>query len=555
MLFRSAGKFTVNITAKNVVADLGGKPATKKIALTIKPKIVAVSLDNAIIGEEYGPVTFAAYPKQNITWSASGVPSGMTFNNGVLKGTPTGSAKIYKMTLKVTCNTITAQIAVPITVVMKPELTTKKLTAGTEGKKYSAKLATKGMPTSWNVTGLPDTLKFTQDNKGGGTIAGTPNAMGKYEVGITMTNAAGSTTKSLDLEIKGVAPKLTVSAPKGNAGKDYKAVITATGTKPIKITHSISETDKNKFGINSLADLGLTFSADSSGNAEITGKPTKSIKSLPVVITASNDVPGAKAAEKKVSLTIAGDKPKFITPSENAIPATVGQAFTISFTVEGTPNITFSAKGAEGFTLTSTDKTATLTGTPTKTGSTKITITAANADGKATKTITINTTEAAANANNVKDSAPLEVWAYTPAPEETAEQNAQEFTETDEIPADDPAVTLGAVRTVNSLEPGVREMLEAEGYTVAAVLPEVTVSESGLHDFDVTLSDEAETGAVLYWFAFPKDSQGSDDDEIAEFYDNAGTEIERVPEERDITVSVWLNEGVTYAPVIAVKSE
>ena len=43
------------------------------------------------------------------------------------------------------------------------------------------------------------------------------------------------------------------------------------------------------------------------------------------------------------------------------------------------------------------------------------------------------------------------------------------------------------------------------------------------------------------------------DDDIAEFYDDAGEETETVPESRNITVSVWLNKGTKYNPTIAVK--
>ncbi|MBR0151878.1 MAG: hypothetical protein IJP89_11010, partial [Synergistaceae bacterium] len=73
--------------------------------------------------------------------------------------------------------------------------------------------------------------------------------------------------------------------------------------------------------------------------------------------------------------------------------------------------------------------------------------------------------------------------------------------------------------------------------------------------FEAELSGDIPVGAKLYWFAFPKDSTGSEDDAIVEFYDDAGAEIVNVPASRRVTVSAWLNEGTTYAPVIAVKVE
>ncbi len=90
-------------------------------------------------------------------------------------------------------------------------------------------------------------------------------------------------------------------------------------------------------------------------------------------------------------------------------------------------------------------------------------------------------------------------------------------------------------------------------YEIAAVLPELTVSESGQYDIDAMIDEDIEIGKKLFWFALPKDKDSTSDDEIAEFYDESGAEIESVPESRKIRVSVWLTEGVTYEPVIAVK--
>ena len=90
---------------------------------------------------------------------------------------------------------------------------------------------------------------------------------------------------------------------------------------------------------------------------------------------------------------------------------------------------------------------------------------------------------------------------------------------------------------------------------IAAVLPELEVKESGQYDIDVLIDENIRAGAKLYWFAFPKDKESSDDDEIAEFYDESGAEIDCVPESHKFTAGVWLNEGITYEPIIAVKSE
>ena len=95
--------------------------------------------------------------------------------------------------------------------------------------------------------------------------------------------------------------------------------------------------------------------------------------------------------------------------------------------------------------------------------------------------------------------------------------------------------------------------LSGNGYIIAAILPELSVNVSGMYDIETVLSENAPEGAKLYWLAYSDEAGKSEDDKIAEFYDDTGAEILTVPSSRKITVSVWLNQGVKYNPVIAVK--
>ena len=115
-------------------------------------------------------------------------------------------------------------------------------------------------------------------------------------------------------------------------------------------------------------------------------------------------------------------------------------------------------------------------------------------------------------------------------------------------------ITLGEPRTVADLTAEQVAAIKDEGYIIVAVLPEMTVTESGQYDLDVELDENAAEGAELKWFAFPK-AAPSEDDEIVDFYDEAGTPVEGVPASHKIIASPWLNAEVTYAPVIAVKAD
>ena len=175
-------------------------------------------------------------------------------------------------------------------------------------------------------------------------------------------------------------------------------------------------------------------------------------------------------------------------------------------------------------------------GRPTAAGSFTFTLKATNSIGSTTKKFTINITDP-----NAKSSSKSATNSSSPAKSLTSETNSNALK---------PTITYG--RT-NVLSPETEAALEAEGYLVAAVLPEISVNVSGMYDIDVELFDDVPDGAELVWLAFPEKGKESDDDEIAEFYDEDGKEITRVPKNLKITVAPWLNAGVKYLPVIAVQ--
>ena len=628
------GTFNMTVSATNIYTDLnGGTPITKTVKLIIKGRVPIIdapdSLADGVMGEEYPEVQFTLSDGTSpVTWTASSLPKGMTLStSGLLSGTPTKAGK-FSMTIKAANSAGKDSVKVPLVILMKPEITTKKLSDATTDKAYSAKLSAKGgTPITWSVSGLPETLTLTPNSTGtSATLSGTPTEAGSYTATITATNGAGTTTTELPLTVKGVAAKLTASLSKGTTGTEYTgSKISATGTKPITIAYSLTDSDKAKFGIEGLEDLGLTFSADSSaGTAEITGTPTKSIKSLPLYLTAENDF-STRPASKKVNLTIAGQKPAFTSPTDGTVNITceVNSSVSVEFEVSGTPDITYTMSKASGFTLTQTGThTAILTGTaPSRDGKTNITITAQNADGKATKKVviqaktapTITTSSLKSGTTNKSYSSkvmatgtqkitwsiegelpegmsfnessgtlkgrPTEDGTFTftliaeneigtdtreltlvvqdgniGALPDDVETVSEPGTQTQPQEAEDPAPETQTLTAEARQETGaIGAQLEGEGYRIAAILPRLQAGASGMYDLEAAISEDVPAGAKMYWIA--NASEASDDDEIAEFYDTDGAEIDSVPENRKVSLSVWLNKGVIYEPVIAVKLE
>ena len=612
---------TVTIKASNA-----GGIVTKSLKLTIKAQPPVIknpgTLPNGIVGVAYSSVQFSTSSgTAPITWSVSGQPSGMKMSSsGLLNGTPT-KAGTFNMTVKASNSGGNATLRVPITIIQKPAIKSAKMSNGTTDANYTAKFTATGVtPIKWAASGLPSGMTLTQTSTGtSATITGIPTTPGTFTIKLTLTNTAGTVTYSVKFTIKGVAPKLSVSLASGKVGQSYTGSrISATGTKPITISYTISASDLKKFGISSLGDLGLTFANDpANGTASITGTPTMSVKSLPITFTAKNSV---SSATKKVNLTITGQKPSFTSPSSSTLNMTekVNTNITVNFKVTGTKKITFSMNKVSGFTLKQTgDFEAVLTGkTPARDATTTLTVTATNADGKATSRVVIKsqtppsiTTSGLASgtvnksysakvtatgtktikwtvsgslppgvkfSNGTFSGKPTSAGSYsvtvkaendigtasrnytvnvtaanTKAKSKSLSAKSSPQTSTLEAHSDTftgtPAVTFGSY--------GVSHRKDAEnaGYLVAAVLPELTVNESGMHEIDISLDEDTPEGDELVWLAFAENGKESDDDEIAEFYNEEGEEITKVPASRKITVSAWLNKGVKYSPIIAVR--
>ena len=385
-----------------------------------------------------------------------------------------------------------------------PKITTSKLNAGTYGKTYSAVIKASGTkPIQFCCAEeLPDGLTldcFT------GKITGTPlEVCTNRRIVITASNEFGFEDKEFYLTIKAVNPQITTKAlPDVLVNEEYSTTVEATGTPEITFTAE-----------------GLPPGLNITSDGQISGTPT-AFGTFPVKITAANS---AKSVKKTLKLNVLS-APKFNDIS-TLNQGTEKKAYSHKFGVLGTGTIAFSLTGGSlpvGLSLNT--KKGKLSGTPKEAGTFTFTITAKNSVGEDSKEFSLTVASKAAKNNKA-------VQDYYALSEEL-----------------DDGGCFYDLQENNSILDG-ESNFSGETLVVAQLEP-VSVDVSGLYDFTVKLSDDVEQGAMLVWLA--NSSEPSDDDAIAEFSDASGREIDAVPDDRIISVSVWLNPDRVYHPAIAVS--
>lgn len=318
--------------------------------------------------------------------------------------------------------------------------------------------------------------------------------------------------------MKATAPTLSGSLKQSTLNVAYSSGLNVKGTEPI--TWSIS---------GALPD-GLTFDT-STGIISGTPKEYGKNGSFRIKITASNPV-GSRS--KSITFRVKGTRPTIKAKFPNA---TAGEYYSVNLTATGSDPITWTADLPEYLTLDGD----TIAGTiPDSVPGNRIKI----------KVYASNPVKTVNNTYTIKV-----ITNKKAIPENLNDDNDTGSTENEsdnETPTDNNAGEVQGVTGGTGDTPQVNQKSGIpEGYIVVAELGEISRDVAGMYDFEVELPDSVSIGSELIYIA--NSARPSDDDEIAEFFDDTGKEITTVPESRKITLSVWLNKGVVYSPALAVK--
>lgn len=370
----ATGDFTVELT----VTDAKGKTASTTVPLRITAALSLTTdalASGATVGTAYESALTASGGLAPYSWSATGLPSGITINTltGVISGTPSQAGSFPGISVTVTDdNGYTATKSFALTVSVPYAITTTSLPSGVVGTSYTKTLTVAGgsAPYTWTSTTLPAGLSLSD----AGVISGTPTQVGSTDVTITVTDSGGATTQAiLALTVAASVHITTTGLPTGVVGTTYAAT-TLTAADGNSASYAWSSTT---------LPAGLTLSTAGT----ITGTPTEAGTFSDVKVTVT-DTDGA-TAEATYTITISPAVHITTTDLPNGVVGASYSATTLS-AADGTPGYTWHSDSLPiGLSLSSNGK---LSGTPTAADVYTVKITVTDHTGKtaeATYTVTI----------------------------------------------------------------------------------------------------------------------------------------------------------------------
>jgi hypothetical protein len=214
-----------------------GDRADRLFTITIGPAPLAIktsSLRRGIVGTSYTE-TLTASGGGSQTWSASGLPDGLSVSGSTITGTPTAAGN-FLVTVTVNNGSDSKSAQYTLQVIDPLKITGPRTRAAEVGRLFTASFqVTGGLGSySWAVTDVPEGLTFDPTSH---VLSGMPTVPGLSTVKVTVTDGAASLTQDLLLKLH-IAERVAISTTKLKAatvGQAYALKLKASGgVKPLK---------------------------------------------------------------------------------------------------------------------------------------------------------------------------------------------------------------------------------------------------------------------------------------------------------------------------------
>ncbi len=336
------GVTNVALTATN---PGGTTPQTLVLTVATLPVITSGSATSGTQGQKLS-FTLTASGTAPVTFSTTPLPAGITLNGTTIGGTPTGFGSFpVTVTASNAAGTSSPQVlTITIAAANPPVITSPLALSGTAGLPMTYIITAIGTaPISFSTAGLPPGM-----SRAGADITGTPTTPGTYDVTMTATNAGGHDIETLVVTVNApVAPAITSQlSATATTGVAFSYLITATGTAPVSLA------------VTTALPAGLSFD----GASLISGIPT-AVGTTNVTLQATNAV--GQSIQATLTINVSAPVAPIITSVRRAT-AVINTPFSYLITATGTAPIEFSAAPLPSG--LSFDGNATISGTPTATG-------------------------------------------------------------------------------------------------------------------------------------------------------------------------------------------
>lgn len=236
----AAGTYEINLSASNFMGE-DNKTLVLIVTQPTEPPVISSSLTASATVNQSFNYTVTATGTGTITYGASNLPDGLSFNSNThqITGSPE-EAGTYTILLSATNDGGTTTEILTLTVGTAPNITSELTASGTQGDQFiTYTLTAEGSPDiSYSVSNLPEGLSYNPDNR---TINGTPTFSGVTNVTLQASNDYGTDIETLIITvIEGLQPPLITSTLTANGMQDFpfSYSITATGSEPMTFAAS-----------------------------------------------------------------------------------------------------------------------------------------------------------------------------------------------------------------------------------------------------------------------------------------------------------------------------